>query len=326
MMDHTKYQKQFFNPPVTQLKWAAKDYVDKAPVWCSVDLRDGNQALIVPMDLDTKLKFFKLLVEIGFKEIEVGFPAASETEFEFLRALIERDMVPDDVTLLWSDDKHGYCRNLCNPEELQRKGGAGIYYHLSYHGDPASWIWLSPLSPAFLSTELTKAYTYGARKIWVFNVGDIKPAEKEISFVMDLAWNLNRWKPTEAHNYTRYWAAKTFSRDLAPEIADMLAGYYRLQAAGKDSHVWFVNYSDEQIGQRIAQWRALAAHADELSSRIPEPLKAAYFELVHYPIRGAAMINEYQLLARRSMVRATTGDGDEAIADGRRVECMDRSL
>ncbi|MBQ2589024.1 MAG: glycosyl hydrolase 115 family protein, partial [Prevotella sp.] len=85
--------------------------------------------------------------------------------------------VPEDVTLLWSDDKQGYCRNLCNPQEQQRKGGAGIYYHLSYHGDPASWIWLSPLSPAFLSTELTKAYTFGARKIWVFNVGDIKPAE-----------------------------------------------------------------------------------------------------------------------------------------------------
>lgn len=99
MMDHTKYQKQFFNPPVIEQKWAKKDYVDKAPVWCSVDLRDGNQALVVPMDLDTKLNFFKLLVDIGFKEIEVGFPAASETEFEFLRALIERDMVPDDVTL-----------------------------------------------------------------------------------------------------------------------------------------------------------------------------------------------------------------------------------
>ena len=89
--------------------------------------------------------------------------------------------VPDDVTLLWSDDKHGYCRNLCNDQEQQRRGGAGIYYQLSYHGDPASWIWLSPLSPAFLSTELTKAYVHGARKIWVFNVGDIKPAEKEIS-------------------------------------------------------------------------------------------------------------------------------------------------
>ena len=99
MMDHTKYQKQFFNPPVADMKWAKKDSVDKAPIWCSVDLRDGNQALVVPMDLETKLKFFKLLVGIGFKEIEVGFPAASDTEYEFLRALIERSMVPDDVTL-----------------------------------------------------------------------------------------------------------------------------------------------------------------------------------------------------------------------------------
>ena len=230
--------------------------------------------------------------------------------------------VPEDVTLLWSDDKHGYCRNLCNPEEQKRKGGAGIYYHLSYHGDPASWIWLSPLSPAFLSTELTKAYTFGARKIWVFNVGDIKPAEKEISFVMELAWDINRWRPAEAHNYIKHWATKTFGRDVAQEIADMQAGYYQLQAAGKDSHVWFINYSEEQIEQRISQWRALAAHADETAYRIPEPLKDAYFELVHYPIRGAAWINEYQLLARRSMVRATDGDGDGATADGQRVEDM----
>ena len=99
MMDHTKYRKQFYNPPTAEMKWTQKDSVDKAPVWCSVDLRDGNQALVVPMDLETKLQFFDLLVQIGFKEIEVGFPAASETEYEFLRALIERNMVPEDVTL-----------------------------------------------------------------------------------------------------------------------------------------------------------------------------------------------------------------------------------
>ncbi len=230
--------------------------------------------------------------------------------------------VPEDVTLLWSDDKHGYCRNLCNPEEQKRKGGAGIYYHLSYHGDPASWIWLSPLSPAFLSTELTKAYTFGARKIWVFNVGDIKPAEKEISFVMDLAWDINRWKPEVAHDYIKFWATKTFGRELAQEIADMQAGYYQLQAGGKDAHVWFVNYSQEQIEQRIARWRALAAHANDVAQRVPEPLRAAFFELVHYPIRGAAMINEYQLLARRSMVRATAGDSIGAVTDGKRVESL----
>lgn len=234
--------------------------------------------------------------------------------------------VPEYVTLLWSDDKHGYCRNLCNPEEMQRSGGAGIYYHLSYHGDPASWIWLSPLSTAFLSTELTKAYTFGAKKIWVFNVGDIKPAEKEISFVMDLAWDINRWKPSEAHKYIRYWAEKTFGVEVAQEIADIQDGYYRLQAAGKDSHVWFVNYSEVQIEQRIAQWRALSAQALELENRIPDSLKNAFFELVIYPVCGAAKINEYQLLSRRSMVRATSADSLGAMADADRVKMMFEEL
>ena len=198
--------------------------------------------------------------------------------------------VPEDVTLLWSDDKHGYCRNLCNPDEMRRKGGAGIYYHLSYHGDPDSWIWLSPLSPAFLSMELTKAYTYGARKIWVFNVGDIKPAEKEISFVMDLAWNLDRWKPTKAHDYIRYWAAKTFGDTVAHEINDIMTGYYQLQAGGKDAHVWFVNYTEPQITRRIREWRILAERAQALENKVPSSLRDAYFELVVYPVRGAAML------------------------------------
>ena len=241
---------------------------------------------------------------------------------EVLEAYHNGLQVPEDVTLLWSDDKHGYCRNLSNPSEQQRKGGAGIYYHLSYHGDPASWIWLSPLSPAFLSTELTKAYTFGAQKIWVFNVGDIKPAEKEISFVMDLAWDINRWKPADAHYYIKYWAEKTFGSEVAQEIANLQAGYYQLQAGGKDAHVWFVNYSEEQIDQRVARWRALAAQAAELANRIPARLKDAYFELVSYPICGAAMINEYQLLARRSMVRGTAGNQEGAIDDGLRVEEM----
>lgn len=230
--------------------------------------------------------------------------------------------IPDDVTLLWSDDKHGYCRNLCNPQEQQRKGGAGIYYHLSYHGDPASWIWLSPLSPSFIATELTKAYTFGARKIWVFNVGDIKPAEKEISFVMDLAWDVNRWKPAEAHRYIEYWAAKTFGSELAKPIADLQARYYRLQAGGKDAHVWFVDYTEQQIAERLREARSLETEACLLAERVPARLKDAYFELVSYPIRGAALINEYQLLSRRSMVCAMRGDSLGAMADANRVRQM----
>ena len=98
-MDVKKYQKQFILPPEPCMDWATKSMVERAPVWCSVDLRDGNQALIEPMGLETKLEFFNLLVEIGFKEIEVGFPAASETEYDFVRALIDRNLIPDDVTI-----------------------------------------------------------------------------------------------------------------------------------------------------------------------------------------------------------------------------------
>lgn len=230
--------------------------------------------------------------------------------------------IPDDVTLLWSDDKHGYTRNLSNLKERERKGGAGIYYHLSYHGDPSSWIWLSPLSPSFVSTELTKAYTFGARKIWVFNVGDIKPAEKELSFAMELAWDIDRWKPEQAHDFIAYWATKTFGASLAKEIADIQTSYYQLQAAGKDSHVWFINYTEEQIAERIARWRDLAERVVVLAEQVPTPLKDAYFELVSYPVRGAAMLNEYQLLARRSMTRATQGDETGAMADAGCVKQM----
>ena len=99
MMNVSKYKKQYYLPPETCMDWAKKDYIDKAPAWCSVDLRDGNQALVIPMSLEQKVEFFKLLVQIGFKEIEVGFPAASETEYTFLRTLIDRKLIPKDVTI-----------------------------------------------------------------------------------------------------------------------------------------------------------------------------------------------------------------------------------
>ena len=99
MMNCKKYRRSYYMPPESCKDWAAKEYVDHAPIWCSVDLRDGNQSLVIPMSLEEKLSYFKLLTDIGFKEIEVGFPAASETEYAFLRALIDRNLIPDDVTV-----------------------------------------------------------------------------------------------------------------------------------------------------------------------------------------------------------------------------------
>ncbi len=99
MMNAKKYQRQYFMPPEDCYQWVKKEYISEPPIWCSVDLRDGNQALVIPMSLEQKLQFFQLLVDVGFKEIEVGFPAASDTEYQFLRRLIEDDLIPDDVTV-----------------------------------------------------------------------------------------------------------------------------------------------------------------------------------------------------------------------------------
>ena len=106
-----KYGRSYFMPPEATYDWVKKEKIEKAPIWCSVDLRDGNQALVEPMGLDEKLEFFKMLVEIGFKEIEVGFPAASDTEYNFMRALIEQNMIPIPLPCLWQKTKGKQRRN-----------------------------------------------------------------------------------------------------------------------------------------------------------------------------------------------------------------------
>ena len=118
--------------------------------------------------------------------------------------------VPDDVTLVWADDNFGYIRQLSRPKEQQRGGGSGVYYHLSYWGTPADYLWLSSTSPSLISYEMSKAYAYGAKRLWVFNVGDIKPAEMDIEFAMDLAWNVNAWPPENAESYIEDMGGKNF--------------------------------------------------------------------------------------------------------------------
>ncbi len=234
--------------------------------------------------------------------------------------------VPDDVTLLWSDDKQGFMRNLCNPQEMTRKGGAGIYYHLSYHGDPDSWFWLSPLSPALVSAELTKSHEYGARNIWVFNVGDIKPAEKELSLAMELAWDVNSWKPTEAHRFTEYWIRKTFGSEVSDEwckqLADIQNRYYQLMAYGKEFHTRWLEYTDKEVDERLQAWEEISGKTLELEKEVPESLKAAYYELFTYPIGGAAAMNRYVLLSRRSLVEASKRNPEAIKTAGDAIAAM----
>jgi len=207
-------------------------------------------------------------------------------------------MIPDDVTIVWADDNQGYIRKLSTPQEQQRSGGSGVYYHLSYWGAPEDYLWLCSTSPSLISYEMSKAYAYGADRLWVFNVGDIKPAEMEIEFAMDLAWNVNTWQPEKAVGYIEKWAERTFGKDYAKEIAEIKTVYYRLAASGKPEHIDKINFSEKVINERIKAYHNISRKAEDIKHLIPERLQDAYFQIILYPILGAKYMNEKHFYAQ----------------------------
>jgi hypothetical protein len=220
--------------------------------------------------------------------------------------------VPDDVTLLWADDNFGFIRRLSDPQEQKRSGGSGVYYHLSYFGDPEGWLWLSTLSPSLIAYEMQKAYAYNADRIWVFNVGDIKPAEKELTLAMEMAWDIKKWTPANAHTFIGDWAARTFGQAYANPIAEIMNEFYRLASLGKPEHIKFIDYSELEMHERIEACRAVSDKAEKLYAQIPQTLRDAYYQLILYPVKGASLMNEYYLLSRLSLVEAAKGN-DKAL-------------
>ena len=216
--------------------------------------------------------------------------------------------IPDDVTMCWVDDNYAFIRQLPTAAERRRSGGHGIYYHLSYLGNPCSYIWLSTISPSLISYELSKAYENGMTRFWMVNVGDIKPAEVEFEFCMELAWNVSSWTPDKAWQFSRWWAAKTFGEDLADEISDIRLEHYRLAAQSKPETIYEVTFTHQEMEQRIRDYQALAARVQTLAGSIPERLQDAYFELMTYPILASAGQNIKALGSKLSFWYAGIGD------------------
>jgi hypothetical protein len=209
--------------------------------------------------------------------------------------------LPDDVTVVWADDNHGYIRQLSTPKEQLRSGKSGVYYHLSYWGAPSDFLWLSSISPELVSFEMTKAYEYGATRLWVFNVGDIKPAEAELEFALDLAWNVSKWPPEKAHLYTKQWAARTFGPEFAQQMADIKQNYYLLAQTGKPEHLDLISFSREEAQKRLEAYQRIGKEAEELGQKMPDRLKDAYFQLILYPTLGACHMNEKFIYAAMSV-------------------------
>ena len=157
---------------------------------------------------------------------------------------------------------------------------------------------------------MTKAYHYGADRLWVFNVGDIKPAEMEIEFAMDLAWNVDKWPPAKVGTYIHDWATRTFGAEFADTITRIKEQYYLLAQSGKPEHINSVRYTDAQADARLAQYQDITVKAVELYRQIPARLKDAYYELIFYPVASAYSMNQKILNAQKSLQLAAEGDED----------------
>lgn len=227
--------------------------------------------------------------------------------------------VPEDATLIWTDDNFGYIRQLSNPEEQKRSGASGVYYHLSYLGGPHDYLWLTTTSPSLISYEMTKAYQFGANRLWVLNVGDIKPSEMETQFFLDMAWDVKKWNPGNAWKYAEYWAGETFGKVLAPEIANIKNQYLQLAQNGKPEHLGILQFDDASKQERILAYDALIDQVERLKKKIQPYQKDAFFELIEYPVKGAGLMNRKIFYAEMSRQVATI-DKKLAIAYSRKAE------
>ncbi len=227
--------------------------------------------------------------------------------------------VPEDVTLVWPDDNYGYIRRLSNANERKRSGSAGVYYHISYWGRPHDYLWLSSTQPGLIWEELKKAWRYGTKRLWMINVGDIKPAAYNIQFIMDLAWNIDSLKSDNLNAYMKQWHAQAFDAKNANKITSIMEEYYRLAAIRRPEFMgWsqtepttpthntaFQPFLDgDEIANRVRSYNHLIAEVNEVKKQIPKNKRNAFFELVAYPVKGAAYMNKKFLYAQKSRLYA----------------------
>lgn len=228
--------------------------------------------------------------------------------------------VPDDVTLIWCDDNYGYIRHFPTAEERARKGGNGIYYHVSYWGRPHDYLWLGTFSPYLLHQQMKLAYDRGIQKMWVLNVGDIKPAEYQIELFLDMAWNIDEVDEIGVTAHLKSWLEREFGSNCAEELLPAMEAHYQLSYIRKPEFMGNTReeerdpkykvikdlpWSEQTISERLRSYTVLSDVVERIESNIPADRQDAYFQLVKYPVQAAAQMNRKILtaqLARHSKV------------------------
>ncbi|MGB8480416.1 MAG: glycosyl hydrolase 115 family protein [Acidobacteriaceae bacterium] len=231
--------------------------------------------------------------------------------YKEVQSYYEKGMrVPDDVTLLWSDDNWGNLRRLPTLAERKRAGGAGIYYHFDYVGDPRSYKWLNTYSITKVWEQMDLAHAYGANRIWVVNVGDLKPMEFPIEFFLDYARDPNRWNQDNLSTYTKLWTTRNFGPEHATEIADLISKYTKYNGRRKPEQLEPDTFSltHFQEAERVeSEWQAITKEAEQIQQELPRAYRDAFFELVLYPIKASAIVNRLYITAGKNHLYATQG-------------------
>lgn len=246
-------------------------------------------------------------VNADASEIPQIFIPYKETLVQYQSGL----QLPDDVTILWPDDNHGYIRQLSNTAERARSGGSGVYYHLSYWGVPRSYLWLCTTPPGMTCSEMMKAWDFQADKMWLVNVGDLKPHEIGTEFFLRMARDPEGFRNFDQTAYFTQWAQKNFGSSHAAEIAEVLNEYFRLNIKKRPEHLdrsssgFSLIAEGDEAQQRLNDFDAMVAAAEAIHSQLTAEQKPAFYEMILYPARGSRLVNRRVLLAERSRLWAT---------------------
>ncbi|MCP8899642.1 glycosyl hydrolase 115 family protein [Gilvimarinus xylanilyticus] len=218
--------------------------------------------------------------------------------------------VPDDVTLLWADDNWGNVRRLPTPQEREREGGAGVYYHFDYVGGPRSYRWMNVTPIAKIWEQMNLADAFDAKKIWIVNVGDLKPQEFPTEFFLRMAWDPSDWPKERLEEFSQLWAEREFGAEYAADIEDIITGYTRQNGRRKPELMSPDTYSQlnyREADRISAELNGLLEKAELLYGKIPKQHQDAFFQLVLHPIKATTIIHELYSNTAKNRLYAEQG-------------------
>ena len=306
------------NPDVLESFW--RDGIrrnNKFESIITIGLRGANDTPMAPGGPEANMHLLEKIVEVQRKIIaEEMNPDITKVPqlwclYKEVQEYYKSGMrVPEDVTLLWAEDNWGNIRRLPTAEERNRTGGAGIYYHFDYHGGPRSYQWLNTNPIPKIWDQMSLAKQYEADRIWIVNVGHFKGYELPMEYFLDLAWNTGRMTGENNKEYIRYWAAREFAGEFADEIADIVSLYTKYNGRRKPELLApgtfsLINY--EEWERVVNDYKSISVKAEDIFNKLPAEKRDAFYQLVLFPVKAGALVNELYLAAGKNDLYSKQG-------------------